>query len=161
MTPDNHVNSESTRAGTPAPVSAGLTRRLLAVAAAFAALGCAFSRALSAADDKWWPDYAGGPASSRYFPSAQITRSNVGRLTVAWTYPFGETGFNPIVVRAVIYGRGRNGAIVALEQAKSSGRADRSAARFAAVIRCTRSTDRTVLVAASGDTPPAGQWPDD
>ena len=34
---------------------------------------------------------------------------------MAWTYPFGETGFNPIVVRGVIYGRGRNGAIVALE----------------------------------------------
>ncbi len=114
MTPDNHVNSEGSRGGTPASVSALPARRRLA-AAAVAALGCAFTLALSAADDKWWPDYAGGPASSRYFPSAQITRSNVGRLTVAWTYPFGETGFNPIVVRGVIYGRGRNGAIVALD----------------------------------------------
>ena len=34
---------------------------------------------------------------------------------MAWTYPFGETGSNPIVVRGTIYGRGRNGAIVALD----------------------------------------------
>ena len=49
------------------------------------------------------------------FRRRRSPKSNVGRLTVAWTYPFGETGFNPIVVRGVIYGRGRNGAIVALD----------------------------------------------
>jgi quinoprotein glucose dehydrogenase len=90
-------------------------RFLLGLSATTVVLGCAFTLALSAADDKWWPDYAGGPASSRFFPSTQITRENVGRLAVAWTYPYGETGFNPIVVRGVIYGRGRNGAIVALD----------------------------------------------
>src|SRR5258708_1928012 len=62
-----------------------------------------------------WPDYAGGPDSSRYFPSREINRANVNTLAVAWTYPFGETGFSPIVAHGVIYGRGRNGAIVALE----------------------------------------------
>ena len=66
-------------------------------------------------DDKWWRDYAGGPDSSRYFPSKTINKKNVGTLTVAWTYPFGETLFNPIVARGVIYGRGRNGSIVALD----------------------------------------------
>jgi quinoprotein glucose dehydrogenase len=71
--------------------------------------------AVSAAEDKWWTDYAGGQSSSRYFPSRQINKSNVGRLEIAWTYPFGETGSNPIVVRGVIYGRGRNGSIVALD----------------------------------------------
>jgi quinoprotein glucose dehydrogenase len=65
--------------------------------------------------DKWWPDYAGGSASSRFFPSTQINKANVATLEVAWTYPWGETGFNPIVARGVIYGRGRNGAIVALD----------------------------------------------
>jgi quinoprotein glucose dehydrogenase len=34
---------------------------------------------------------------------------------VAWTYPFGDTGFNPIAVRGVIYGRGRNGSLVAVD----------------------------------------------
>ena len=80
-----------------------------------AALGCGISIAVAAADDRWWHDYAGGPASSRYFLSTQINKSNVGQLAVAWTYPFGETGFNPIVVRGVVYGRGRSGAIVALD----------------------------------------------
>jgi quinoprotein glucose dehydrogenase len=69
----------------------------------------------SAPSDKWWPDYAGGPDNSRYFPSKDITRKNVDTLAVAWTYPFGETVSNPIVVRGVIYGRGRNGALVALD----------------------------------------------
>ena len=68
-----------------------------------------------ASQDRWWPDYAGGPASARYFDATQINRSNVGQLDVAWTYPFGETGFNPIVVRGVIYGRGRNGSLIALD----------------------------------------------
>jgi quinoprotein glucose dehydrogenase len=70
----------------------------------------------AAADtDRWWSDYAGGPATSRYFPSSQITTANVEKLQIAWTYPYGETGFNPIVVRGRVYGRGRNGAIVALD----------------------------------------------
>jgi quinoprotein glucose dehydrogenase len=87
-----------------------------AALAATSALGCAaVVIALSAAGDHWWPDYAGGPASSRFFPSRQINRSNIHNLQVAWTYPFGETGFNPIVARGTIYGRGRNGAIVALD----------------------------------------------
>ena len=30
-------------------------------------------------------------------------------------YPYGETGFNPIVVGGVIYGRGRNGSLIALD----------------------------------------------
>jgi quinoprotein glucose dehydrogenase len=71
--------------------------------------------ARSASVDRWWFDYAGGPTSSRYFPSTQITKANVNGLQIAWSYPFGETGFNPIVVRGVVYGRGRNGAIVALD----------------------------------------------
>jgi len=71
--------------------------------------------ALSAAEDHWWADYAGGPASSRYSSSTQIDHRNVGRLEVAWSYPYGETGSNLIVVGGVVYGRGRGGAIVALD----------------------------------------------
>ncbi len=88
--------------------------RAAAVLAA-AALGYALTAPAPAASDTWWAEFAGGPDSSRYFPSASIDRSNVDKLQVAWTYPYGETGFNPIVARGTIYGRGRNGAIVALE----------------------------------------------
>ena len=34
---------------------------------------------------------------------------------MAWTYPYGDTSGNPLVVRGVIYGRGRNGSIVAVD----------------------------------------------
>jgi glucose dehydrogenase len=54
-----------------------------------------------------WRDYAGGPDSSRFVAATQISRSNVGRLQVAWTYPDGDTDFNPLVVRGVIYTRAR------------------------------------------------------
>ena len=92
-----------------------LRARLVAAVFTVAVLGSAITMGLSATGNKWWIDYAGGPASSRYFPSASINKSNVASLTVAWTYPFGETGFNPIVVAGTIYGRGRNGAIIALD----------------------------------------------
>jgi quinoprotein glucose dehydrogenase len=55
-------------------------------------------------------------------PSKQITRDNVGRLQAAWTYPFGDTGSGPIVVRGVIYGRGRNGSLIALDAATGAER---------------------------------------
>ena len=59
--------------------------------------------------------YGGGPDNSRYFASRQINKSNVTQLQVAWTYPYGDTSGNPLVVRGVIYGRGRNGSIVAVD----------------------------------------------
>ena len=64
---------------------------------------------------KWWTGYGGGPDNSRYFESRQINKSNVNQLQVAWTYPYGDTSGNPLVVRGVIYGRGRNGSIVAVD----------------------------------------------
>jgi quinoprotein glucose dehydrogenase len=65
--------------------------------------------------DKWWPGYSGGPDNSRFFQSRQINKTNVNQLQVAWTYPFGDTGSHPIVVRGVVYGRGRNGSLVAVD----------------------------------------------
>jgi quinoprotein glucose dehydrogenase len=64
---------------------------------------------------KWWPGYGNGADNSRYFASRQITRSNVSRLQVAWTYTYGDTSFGPVVVHGVIYGRGRNGSLVAVD----------------------------------------------
>ena len=64
-----------------------------------------------------WRDYAGGPDSSRFVAATAINRSNVSKLEVAWSYPGGQTDFNPLVVRDVVYGRGPNGSFVALEAA--------------------------------------------
>jgi quinoprotein glucose dehydrogenase len=65
--------------------------------------------------DLWWTGYGNGPDNSRYFAARQIDKANVSRLDVAWTYPFGDTASSPIVVRGVIYGRGRNGSLVAVD----------------------------------------------
>jgi glucose dehydrogenase len=72
---------------------------------------------VSGEDQREWRDYAGGPDSSRFVAAKQITRSNVNTLQVAWTYAAGQTDFNPLVVRGVVYGRGANGAFVALDAA--------------------------------------------
>jgi quinoprotein glucose dehydrogenase len=64
-----------------------------------------------------WTDYAGGPAGSRFMPLSQITKANVRTLQVAWSYPYGDSGFNPIVAHATIYTRGRDNALVAIDAA--------------------------------------------
>ena len=67
----------------------------------------ALAAGMSAArEDRDWPAYGGGPEQARYSTLAQIDRSNVGRLELAWTYDSGETGglqTNPIIVRGVLY----------------------------------------------------------
>ena len=107
----------------PAPCPSGAPRRsyLLACAALAACVAARGDKAQSSTD-KWWTGYGSGPDNSRYFPSTQITRGNVSRLQVAWTYPFGDTGSGPIVVRGVIYGRGRNGSLIALDAATGKER---------------------------------------
>ena len=88
----------------------------IAAAAACAAGSVAVATTLAQSPaDKWWPGYSGGSDNSRYFASRQIDKSNVSRLQVAWTYPFGDTGSAPIVVRGAVYGRGRNGSLVAVD----------------------------------------------
>jgi quinoprotein glucose dehydrogenase len=64
-----------------------------------------------------WRDYAGGPDSSRFVAATQIDKANVGKLQVAWTYADGDTDFNPLMVRGVVYGRARGADLVALDAA--------------------------------------------
>jgi glucose dehydrogenase len=64
-----------------------------------------------------WRDYAGGPESSRFVAATQIDKSNVGQLNVAWTYPAGDTDFNPVMARGVVYARAHGNALVALDAA--------------------------------------------
>jgi quinoprotein glucose dehydrogenase len=92
-----------------------LRRYLLAIAAVAAVAGAWATTVAQSSTDRWWTGYGNGPDNSRYVASTQITRRNIGPLQVAWTYPFGDAGSSPIVVRGVIYGRGRNGSLVALD----------------------------------------------
>jgi glucose dehydrogenase len=64
-----------------------------------------------------WRDYAGGPDSSRFVNATGINKGNVKTLQVAWSYPAGQTDFNPLMVRGVVYGRGPNNSFVALDAA--------------------------------------------
>lgn len=67
---------------------------------------------------KSWMDYAGGPDSSKYVEFNQITKSNVKRLQVAWTYPVRDGSaylFNPVIVDNVMYVLARNSSLVALD----------------------------------------------
>lgn len=94
----------------------GCKRRYLqAVAGVALATFAAVSAGAQSSTDKWWPGYGNGPDNSRYFASKQIDKSNVSQLQVAWTYPYSDSGGYPIVVRGVIYGRGRNGSFVAVD----------------------------------------------
>jgi quinoprotein glucose dehydrogenase len=45
-----------------------------------------------AVGDDDWPSYGRDPGGSRYSPLAQINRTNVGRLQVAWRFSTGEAG---------------------------------------------------------------------
>ena len=92
-----------------------------AVAALAAGVAAVATLGAQSSADKWWPGYGSGADNSRYFASRQINKANVSRLQVAWTYPFGDTGSSPIVVRGVIYGRGRNGSLVAVDATDRQG----------------------------------------
>src|SRR6266571_3423413 len=54
-----------------------------------------------------WPAYGGGPTNIHYSSLAQINRTNVKRLQVAWSFDTGEQGglqTSPIIVGGVLYG---------------------------------------------------------
>ncbi len=96
-----------------------LVRSVLAVGvtAVTVAVSGAGGIAVSVQGQREWQDYAGGPDSSRFVAATQITKSNVGRLQVAWAYAAGQTDFNPLVVHGIVYGRGANDSFVALDAA--------------------------------------------
>src|SRR5258708_6230495 len=74
----------------------------------------------AAQNHKTWRDYGGAADSAQYSALAQINRSNVSQLEVAWSYPTGDNNkyfFNPLVVDAVMYVLARNNSIVALDAA--------------------------------------------
>ena len=86
--------------------------RLLAAGAVVALAAIA---GLSAPADLNWTTYGGSADSSRFFNFKQITKANVAQLEPAWTYPYGEAVFHPLIVRNTVYTRGRGGALIALD----------------------------------------------
>ncbi|PYQ10660.1 MAG: pyrrolo-quinoline quinone [Acidobacteria bacterium] len=76
-----------------------------------------------AAAGRDWACYGGGPGSWRYSTLKQITRANVRRLRLAWTfdsgdaYPGSEMQCNPLVIGGVVYGTTPKVNVVALDGA--------------------------------------------
>jgi quinoprotein glucose dehydrogenase len=66
-----------------------------------------------------WMAYGGHTDSMQYSSLAEIDRTNVGSLEIAWFFPVpdrsGNFGFNPIVVDEAMYVLGPSNAIVALD----------------------------------------------
>jgi quinoprotein glucose dehydrogenase len=80
------------------------------------------------AADRGWPAYGGSPEQTRYSKLAQINRTNVTKLAVAWTYDTGdmfkgsEMQCNPIVVDGVLYATSPKGRVIALDAATGAQR---------------------------------------
>src|ERR1700722_11187502 len=67
-----------------------------------------------------WPAYGGAPENNHYSALAQINRSNVKQLAVAWSFDTQEEGVlqaSPIVVDGVLYGITPTQKIFALDAA--------------------------------------------
>jgi len=69
-------------------------------------------------DFEGWDQNGGGVDSSQYSSLKEIDKTNVGRLTVAWTYPSDEAySFNPLIVNGTMYVLAKKRSIVALDAA--------------------------------------------
>lgn len=72
----------------------------------------------SAQEHKTWSDYGGAPDDSKFVDFKQIDKTNVSKLTVAWTYPSGDDSmyvFSPVIDGNVMYVLARNTSLVALD----------------------------------------------
>jgi quinoprotein glucose dehydrogenase len=78
------------------------------------------SAATPAQPDVAWPAYNGGVNGDHYSPLAQINRTNVTQLKIAWQFDTGEKGnleTNPLIVGRVLYACTFSGTIIALDAA--------------------------------------------
>jgi glucose dehydrogenase len=63
-----------------------------------------------------WTSYSGGAHSSQYSALAQINKSNVAQLEVAWTFPVtGSVIFNPLIIDGVMYLQASNNTLAAVD----------------------------------------------
>jgi quinoprotein glucose dehydrogenase len=88
------------------------------------ALGLALLRTKAAPlPDVAWPAHGGSASKTQYSELTSITRGNVGRLQVAWTYRTGDARLpdrtqiqcNPIIVRGTLYATSPELKVVALD----------------------------------------------
>src|ERR1700723_1310549 len=87
---------------------------IILFAAIFVASSCCAQRATD------WPAYNGGLDGDHYSKLTQISRANVHRLRVAWTFDTGEKGqiqTNPLIVGRTLYAYTPTQKIVALDAA--------------------------------------------
>jgi quinoprotein glucose dehydrogenase len=89
---------------------------------------------LLAAQEVGWSSYGRDPQGTRYLPASEVTRGNVGRLEVAWTYRTGEAGpdlatrkdasfeATPLVVDGTMYLGTPLGRVIALDPATGQER---------------------------------------
>lgn len=100
---------------------------ILAIVVVVAALAPVLSPGISLAQNTSattpqhdWPAYGGAPENNHYFPLAQINRSNVRQLAVAWSFDTGEEGglqTSPLIVGGALYGLTPTGKVFALDAA--------------------------------------------
>lgn len=82
------------------------------------AAGVLASRGADDLQHKSWRDYAGGPDQSKFVIMSDITKANVSKLEVAWSYKTGDERsyhFSPIVVDGVMYLQAKNSSLVAVD----------------------------------------------
>jgi quinoprotein glucose dehydrogenase len=76
--------------------------------------------AASTQEGQDWPAYGGAPENNHYSKLAQINRSNVKRLAIAWSFDTQEEGglqSSPIIVEGVLYGLTPTQKVFALDAA--------------------------------------------
>jgi quinoprotein glucose dehydrogenase len=92
-----------------------ITCAIIALSCLFAYLSC--NTGSSSYNHTTWSQYGGGPDQSKYFDAAEITRQNVSKLQVAWSYSTEDNipyMFQPIVADTTMYVYGKNSSIIAL-----------------------------------------------
>src|SRR5579871_2729389 len=80
---------------------------VLSLGGGFSLLRAGSPQQSGSAKSQDWPVWGGSPQNQHYSSLAQINRSNVKQLQVAWTYDTGEKGglqTSPLVVDGVLYG---------------------------------------------------------
>src|ERR1044072_4091741 len=85
-------------------------------------------------DEAAWGSYGGDPGGNRHSPLTQISRQNIERLKIAWTYRTGELGADfaradtltfeatPILVRDTLYLSTATNIVIALDPASGAQR---------------------------------------
>jgi quinoprotein glucose dehydrogenase len=81
-------------------------------------LGITFQVAAGQQNHKTWEEYGGAADDSRYVALNQITKANVGQMTIAWSYPTRDSNAyacNPIIIGNTMYVLARGSSLVALD----------------------------------------------